>query len=194
MVSRVERLTRDERKAATREALIRAGCDVVRARGFSASVEEIANAAGYTKGAVYSNFEGRVDLLRAIGERVLINTPQELDESAGSLVEAVERGARQLAHFVDTNPERFVLTLDMCVASIREPALREAWRANEPGTKGHPNEWPPGMEPPVDSTWFYIATNGLGLGLAMQRLLYGAETVPDDLFAWAYRQLARSED
>lgn len=191
----MEKLTREERKAATREALIRAGCDVVRARGFSVSVEEIASAAGYTKGAVYSNFEGRVDLLRAIAERVLVNTPNELDAGCRSLADALESDGRRLARLVETKPEQFLLTFDMAVAAMREPALREAMvGAARPGSRGHPNEWPPGLEPPVDSTWFYLAVNGLGAGLALQRLIHGPEAVPDDVFAWAFRQLARSDD
>jgi hypothetical protein len=49
------------------------------------------------------------------------------------------------------------------------------------------------MEPPVDSTWFYLAVNALGAGLALQRLIYGAEDVPEELFGWAFRQLARED-
>lgn len=189
----MEKLTRDGRKAATREALIRAGCDVVRARGFSASVEEIANAAGFTKGAVYSNFEGRVDLLRAIAERVLIEKADDIDHDAPTLADALEKDARRIAREVDQHPERFVLTMDLCVSSFRDPALREALMSREPGAKDRVFEWPEHLRPPVSDDWFFVALNGLAIGLTMQRLLFGAEDVPDELFAWAYRQMARTD-
>jgi AcrR family transcriptional regulator len=191
----VEKLTREERKAATREALIRAGCDVVRARGFGVSVEEIANAAGYTKGAVYSNFDGRVDLIREIAERVVLDTSNDLDHTLPTLADAIEKDALRLARDVDVNPEQFVLTMDLFVTAMREPALRSAMLEQaSPGSKGHPNAWPANMPPPVDPQWFYVALNALGAGLAMHRILFGPEAVPDELFGWAFRQLARGDD
>jgi len=55
-----ERLSRQERKAQTRERLLDAAAQVFAQRGFeAASLDEVAAAAGYTKGAVYSNFAAR---------------------------------------------------------------------------------------------------------------------------------------
>jgi AcrR family transcriptional regulator len=189
----VERLTREERKAATREALIRAGCDVVRARGFGVSVEEIANAAGFTKGAVYSNFEGRVELITAIAQRVVLEEADDIDHSAPSLADALEKEARRIAHDVDQQPERFVLTMDMCVAVMRDPALRRALMTREPSARQRSFDWPDHLRPPIDDAWFFLAMNGLAMGLAMQRLTFGADEVPDELFVWAYRQMARDD-
>jgi AcrR family transcriptional regulator len=54
------RQTRDERKAQTRADLLAAARRVFLERGFhGATLDEIAEEAGYTKGAVYSNFEGK---------------------------------------------------------------------------------------------------------------------------------------
>ncbi len=65
-----ERLSRQERKAQTRERLIDAAAQVFAQRGFeAASLDEVAAAAGYTKGAVYSNFASKTDLLIALLER-----------------------------------------------------------------------------------------------------------------------------
>lgn len=59
-----KRLTREERKEQTRERLLNAARDVFSTKGFiSSSVEDIAAAAGYTRGAFYSNFEDKTDLL-----------------------------------------------------------------------------------------------------------------------------------
>src|SRR5262245_38746350 len=61
------RLSRLERKSQTRAELLRAARVVFLRRGFhGASVDEIAEEAGYTKGAVYSNFAGKDDLYLAV--------------------------------------------------------------------------------------------------------------------------------
>jgi len=67
---RLPRLTRDERRAQTRERLIDAAADVFNRLGYhGASLEAVADAAGYTKGAVYSNFASKADLFVALAER-----------------------------------------------------------------------------------------------------------------------------
>ena len=59
-VSWVHRLTRVESKARTRDDLVTSARSVFLERGFhAATLEDIAEQAGYTKGAVYSNFEAR---------------------------------------------------------------------------------------------------------------------------------------
>ncbi len=64
------RLSRAERQARTRDDLIDAAERMFTANGFHAtSVEAVADAAGYTKGAVYSNFTAKEDLFLAVYER-----------------------------------------------------------------------------------------------------------------------------
>ena len=64
-----KRLTRRERKAETRAALLEAAARTFGRRGFyAASVAEVAEEAGYSKGAVYSNFESKEDLFMTLLE------------------------------------------------------------------------------------------------------------------------------
>ena len=57
------RLTRAETKARTREQLLDAAARVFAQKGFAgASVEEIAESAGYSTGALYSNFDSKEQL------------------------------------------------------------------------------------------------------------------------------------
>ncbi len=64
------RLSRDESQAQTRAALIDAASRLFDARGFVAtSISDVAEEAGYTTGALYSNFDGKEDLFFAIVER-----------------------------------------------------------------------------------------------------------------------------
>ena len=54
------RLTRDERKAETRERLLAAAGRVFARRGYqAAAVDEVADEAGFSTGALYSNFDGK---------------------------------------------------------------------------------------------------------------------------------------
>jgi AcrR family transcriptional regulator len=65
-----ERLGRRARKELTRQLLIEAAAAVFARRGFdAASLDEIAEAAGFTKGAVYSNFRSKTDLMMSLIER-----------------------------------------------------------------------------------------------------------------------------
>jgi AcrR family transcriptional regulator len=62
-----ERLTRARRRAQTREQLLDAAAEVFARRGFhAATLDEIADAAGFSKGAVYSNFASKDDLFLAL--------------------------------------------------------------------------------------------------------------------------------
>ena len=64
------RLSRAERREQTRQELISAAEACFVTRGFHAtSVDQVAERAGYTKGAVYSNFAAKEDLFFAVYER-----------------------------------------------------------------------------------------------------------------------------
>ena len=62
-----KRLTRQESREETRTRIIEAAERVFARRGFdAASVEEISEVAGYTRGAFYSNFTAKEELLLAV--------------------------------------------------------------------------------------------------------------------------------
>jgi AcrR family transcriptional regulator len=67
---RPTRLTRAERRRLTREQLLVSAREVFEERGYAdSSLEEIAERAGFTRKAVYSNFSGKAELLLEIVER-----------------------------------------------------------------------------------------------------------------------------
>lgn len=54
----------------TREALLDAAADLFAERGYqAASLDDIAEAAGFTRGAIYSNFDGKEDLFLSVMAR-----------------------------------------------------------------------------------------------------------------------------
>lgn len=67
-----QRRTREEQRAETRQRLLEAATEVFAARGFEgASIDEISERAGFSRGAFYSNFSGKPELLVALCEQRL---------------------------------------------------------------------------------------------------------------------------
>lgn len=74
------RLTREQSQARTRERILQTAGDVVARDGYDgASVERIAESAGYSKGAFYSNFSSKQDVLDHLLEGQTGKVVAELD-------------------------------------------------------------------------------------------------------------------
>ncbi len=74
------RTRRDEQRERTRAELLDAAASVFAARGFNgASVDQVAEAAGFTKGAVYSNFDSKEELFVALLDLQLDRTLDALE-------------------------------------------------------------------------------------------------------------------
>ncbi|NDJ89787.1 TetR/AcrR family transcriptional regulator [Mycolicibacter kumamotonensis] len=127
----VERWTRERRLAHTRSLLLDAAEEVFAEKGFTtATLDDIAQAAGYTKGAIYKHFAGKEELFLAVNDRywrryfdnfaeVMTKTSQigerELDEIA-------ERW-RQLSQ--DHGAEHAALGHEFALYLLRNPDARE---------------------------------------------------------------------
>ncbi|WP_395311342.1 helix-turn-helix domain-containing protein [Mycobacterium sp. AMU20-3851] len=64
-----ERWTRERRMEQTRTVLLDAAEKTFAGRGYAGSLEDIAEAAGYTRGAIYAQFGGKEELFLAVIER-----------------------------------------------------------------------------------------------------------------------------
>jgi AcrR family transcriptional regulator len=117
------RLTRAETKARTREALLAAGASVFEREGFhSATVEAIAEWAGFTRGAFYANFRDKADLLLTLLDEQSRSNLDQLDERVEA--EPSGYGLTALAGWFD---QTFAVSspLDVAVAEFTPLALRE---------------------------------------------------------------------
>lgn len=84
-----KRLTREESKEVTRTRLIEAAERLFIRKGFDdASVEDISEAAGYSRGAFYSNFEDKEHVFLAVIDR---RRPKALDEIFQPISDPAER-------------------------------------------------------------------------------------------------------
>jgi AcrR family transcriptional regulator len=87
-------MTRRERQELTREQLLGAAAQVFARRGYhEASVEEIASEAGFSTGAVYSNFAGKEELFLALADREVEKQVAEIR----AVAEGVEAGGEAAA-------------------------------------------------------------------------------------------------
>jgi AcrR family transcriptional regulator len=125
------RISRPERKAQTRADLLVAAREVFKTRGFHrASLDEIAEEAGYTKGAVYSNFADKDALFLAVLEA---HYDSRLDAFAQILLEGedLERTWHEVSRFLadaDTREPRWLPLLSEFIAhAARHDDLRQAY-------------------------------------------------------------------
>jgi TetR/AcrR family transcriptional regulator, transcriptional repressor of aconitase len=82
------RMTREQSQALTREKLLRSASEVVARNGYEgATVERIAENAGFSKGAFYSNFSSKEDILLQLLEG---NTGQDVEQLSELLSDVTE--------------------------------------------------------------------------------------------------------
>jgi AcrR family transcriptional regulator len=78
------RLTRSESQARTRAHLVATARDLFLADGYAAtSLEKVADEAGYSKGAVYSNFKNKKELCLEVLGLIHATKGQEIAEALG---------------------------------------------------------------------------------------------------------------
>ncbi|MDR6393348.1 TetR/AcrR family transcriptional regulator [Paraburkholderia phenoliruptrix] len=113
-----KRLTHEERRLQTRERLLEAAHELFVARGYvTTGLEEIAEAAGYARGAFYSNFTDKTDLLIESLRRHRIGLPYNLRAVIGVL-----------NHYLRSD-EDFRLWVEAGPLASRQPAFRERFDA-----------------------------------------------------------------
>jgi len=120
------RLTRAEKRAETRQALIDAAARVFAARGFAgASVEEIAAEAGFTRGAFYSNFRTKEELFAELLQQRAFSVYRDMaTESAEGHPSLRETGERLAAIQRDENGQSlFRLWLELLAHAGRDEDL-----------------------------------------------------------------------
>jgi AcrR family transcriptional regulator len=186
-----ERLTRQERKTQTRERLLDAAARVFAEKGLeAASLDEVAAAAGYTKGAVYSNFSSKTDLVIALIERrIATQTAMLQTRFEGKDLRGVARDLRVEARMADAERQFLILAIEFWLHAMRDDRARglvaeQYERAREVVTarlvaSGYADAVEPGRLTARDVA---IASEALGTGIALQAAL-DPERVPVDIMA-----------
>ena len=134
-----ERWTQERRRQHTRDLLLDAAEEVFAKRGFEgASLEEIAETAGYTRGAIYKHFGGKEELFLEANTRFnerYIQSFTDLVDTAGSLEDLdLAAIAEQWRAMNRDNEQRFALGTEFNLYVLRHPECRDRvvaqWKAN----------------------------------------------------------------
>ncbi|MGW4335478.1 TetR/AcrR family transcriptional regulator [Rhodococcus koreensis] len=126
------RLTRSESQARTRAHLVATARDLFLADGYAAtSLEKVADEAGYSKGAVYSNFKNKKELCLEVLGLIHATKGQEIAEALGGgetmeeRLEAFQAWAEKALGDVGWT----MLEFELIVLSRHDPELRDALTA-----------------------------------------------------------------
>jgi AcrR family transcriptional regulator len=188
--SATTRLTRGESKAHTRERLLAAARTVFARSGFhGASVEEIASEAGFSTGALYSNFDGKEDLFLAVMERAIEEHAREITAAVAERPSVAERatgGARQWMRMIEREPEVLLLFVEFWAYGVRDAQVRPQVAAQfarvrqllttliADGVRDF------GLQLDIPAEQLAVAIDALADGIARQKLA-DPDAVPDEL-------------
>jgi AcrR family transcriptional regulator len=195
----VARLTRKERQARTRRRLVDAAARVGARRGLAAaSLDEVAQAAGYTKGAVYANFASKEELFLAVLDERFAERLEQIervfDTDAAPTVQAAEAGA-ELSRAMAADRDWQRLFLEFAVHAARDAAFRERLTARYRTLRERiaaileRRMRETGVTADVSPADLALMTFAMANGVALESLLE-PEAVPDDLLARMYAILA----
>jgi AcrR family transcriptional regulator len=170
----------------TRARLLAAAGTVFAERGYDrASLEDVAAAAGLTKGAVYSSFASKDELFYAlmserIGERLQLATaavqresPAEGKSSAG---EITREAAGSLAGLMASQADWHLLFIEFWARAVRDPQLREEFARHRRAAREviarflEQQADQAGVELPAPAEQLAIAVLALSNGIAIEHL------------------------
>jgi AcrR family transcriptional regulator len=193
----VKRVTRPPR-AEVRQRIMRAATKVFLARGFNgATLDEIAAEAGFSKGAVYSNFDDKDALFLALvdeefARRLALLSAALEDPGAGA-----DAAGRSMTKALTSHQDLHVLFSEFRVHAARNPSTRRKLakrRAEIRATLAETVEdyaRRAGAELTMPAEDIATLLLALSNGLALERLGQ-PEAVPDELFGGVIGQLFRT--
>ena len=184
------RLTREQSRANTRDRLLDAARVVFARSGFhGASVEEIASEAGFSTGALYSNFEGKEDLFLVLMEREIDEHAKEITSAVraqASISDRATGGARQWMAMIEREPEALLLFMEFWAYGVRDDRMRPEVAARFAQMRRVLTELIADgvrdfdLELAIPAEQLAVAIDALADGIARQKLA-DPEAVPDEL-------------
>ncbi|TFI46038.1 TetR family transcriptional regulator [Rhodococcus sp. 1R11] len=116
-----------------RERLLAAAADEFTERGYAAAkLTDIADRAGFTKGAVYSNFDSKQGLFAELLARRSLDLAARVLAHVSDLdpQEAAGAGGGEIASWVVAEPRWPLLTVEFGILAGRDPVIAERYRAD----------------------------------------------------------------
>ncbi|TWD80303.1 TetR family transcriptional regulator [Kribbella amoyensis] len=186
-----ERVPRAETQARTRERLLSAAAGLFADRGVNGtSIEQIAERAGYTRGAFYGHFAGKPEVVAALLAERTRHEYDELRELPADRLRAWHQ--ERSAH----TPEWLALRLELLLYAAREGTevrteLRDRERFARQAHEGWLAELFADGSAPADLDQLALIVHALEDGLLIQRAL-DPDAVPPEAVVDAVTLLARA--
>jgi|SRR5581483_1269069 len=127
-----KRLTREESREQTRLRLLEAAAAVIAKKGLTAtSVEDVAEHAGYTRGAFYSNFKSKTDLFLELLSRDHDDAHQDLQELLDTDLprEELQKRLAQFYGQLYRDHANYVLWAEARLLAVRDAKFRHRLNA-----------------------------------------------------------------
>ncbi len=121
-------MSRREKQQRTRKSLLKAASEMFCRRGLDgASIDEVAQAAGYTKGAFYANFKSKEELFLVMLDERFSEELERLDRMLAGTHEAQEEAAAAAADFIQfaTDEEWQRLSFQFLAYAARNEDFRQ---------------------------------------------------------------------
>ena len=173
---------RGDKRERTRAALVEATLEIVAEKGFAAaSLDEIAARAGMTKGAIYSNFGGKAELMLAamMARGLTVDTAAPVETS---LADHVRGMADALAATVFRARGEAALLAEFQVYALGDAELRAGLAAVYADSFGQTAAYLaalPGGGDPAAARSLAVALQSISLGFVVQSMITPAEVTPD---------------
>jgi AcrR family transcriptional regulator len=185
------RLTRKEKQAHTRSCLMKSAAKVFARRGLQqASIDEVAEEAGFTKGAFYANFKNKEELFLAMLDERFGERLAEIERIVGG-VDAPEESARQagddFTRAVVADPEWERLFFEFSAYAARNEDFRQELVTRYRSLRGSVAEAyrkraeRDGIQVPFPIDQIALMTFAMAKGVALEKLLE-PDAVDDELY------------
>jgi len=185
------RLTRKQRQAHTRECLMNSAAKMFAQRGLQqSSIEDLAEDAGFTKGAFYANFKNKEELFLAMLDERFAERVEEIEQvvaGEGTGPEKAARAGDDFAAMLRADPDWQRLFFEFSAYAARDEDFRQelvtryrwlqdrvAAALKDLGDEFH-------MPDNIPSERIALMTCAMANGFALEKLLEG-EAVPDELY------------
>ena len=185
------RLTRKEKQAHTRECLMRSAAKVFANRGLQqASIDEVAEQAGFTKGAFYANFKNKEELFLAMLDERFAQRIEDIEAviaGEGTAAEKARRYGDTFAQTLRADREWERLFFEFSAYAARDEDFRQElvtrYRAmrNRIAAALETDSREHAKEPTLPAEHIALMTNAMSNGFALEKLLEG-DAVPDELY------------
>jgi AcrR family transcriptional regulator len=185
------RLTRKERQAHTRECLMKSAAKLFAQRGLQqASIEDLAEDAGFTKGAFYANFKNKEELFLAMLDERFAERVAQIERVVGGEGTGVEKAVLagdDFAAMVRADPDWQRLFYEFSAYALRDEDFRQElvtryrWLQDRVAAALASRAEQLGLSPELTPEQVAMMTCAMANGFALDKMLEG-DALPDEMF------------